>query len=339
MLAMGVKVVLEDYISSDRLKIYTDVLKLKQEEALGGYNWNKALCSAMQPLMHCLEVTLRNSIDHAIRNESHPGIGSRWRTDSNWVFDLPRYMGDKAFIRTGERYKKDPTTKLPLDGRNGRRPVYDKSSWEELLVRKTGKRIKDAGKMPTAERVIAGLEFGFWTNLLTKYYEEPRNNTLLWPYLLPKIFTGMPTGTNRQAIEDKFNRIRELRNRLAHHEAIWKFQYLDHAGKPDYSNPVYGLAPSLSLLRKAWDDMLEALYWISPSRHAAFLAEGHHHRFETLATKEGLLSFIERSHISKTLNVRRSIKHLLRQLDNGEIIRVTNRSQTLAIVGQDYIRK
>jgi len=38
---------LEDYISSERLKIYTDVLKLKPEEALGGYNWNKALSAAL----------------------------------------------------------------------------------------------------------------------------------------------------------------------------------------------------------------------------------------------------------------------------------------------------
>lgn len=59
---------LEDYISTERLEIYTDVLKLKPEEALGGYNWNKALSSAMQQLLHCLEVTLRNAIDYAIRH-------------------------------------------------------------------------------------------------------------------------------------------------------------------------------------------------------------------------------------------------------------------------------
>ncbi|HIE1345165.1 TPA: hypothetical protein ACXJUU_004673 [Serratia marcescens] len=53
---------LEDYISAERLKIYTDVLKLKPGEEQGGYNWNKALCSAMQPLLHCLEVTLRMQV-------------------------------------------------------------------------------------------------------------------------------------------------------------------------------------------------------------------------------------------------------------------------------------
>lgn len=54
---------LEDYISPERLKVYMDVLKLKPEEALGVYNRNKALSAAMQPLLHYLEVTLRNVIN------------------------------------------------------------------------------------------------------------------------------------------------------------------------------------------------------------------------------------------------------------------------------------
>ncbi|HFN1103981.1 TPA: hypothetical protein ACHBXQ_005481 [Klebsiella variicola subsp. variicola] len=64
---------LEDYISAGRLNIYTDVLKLKPGEELGGYNWNKAVSAAMQPLMHCLEVTLRNAIDYSIRHARLPG--------------------------------------------------------------------------------------------------------------------------------------------------------------------------------------------------------------------------------------------------------------------------
>ncbi|MCS3461629.1 Abi family protein [Aeromonas sp. BIGb0445] len=332
--------ILEDYISTERLRIYTDILKLRPDEALGGYNWNKALCSAMQPLMHCLEVTLRNSIDHAVRSNSHSGV-SGWRTDSNWIFDLPRYMGDQSFIRQNKRYKKDRYGNL-LDGKGGRSLNYDRTAWEEDSVRKVSQRIKKAGKTPDAARVISGLDFGFWSNLLTPAYQEPRNNSLLWPHLLPYVFPGLPAGTGRHVIEKKFERIREIRNRLAHHEAIWKFQFEDPAtGKPDYTNPVYGLSSSLGLLKRAWDDMLEALSWVSPTRHAAFLSEGHHKRFETLATKHGLLSFIGRTHIPKRLNARRSVKHLLRNLENGHIIRVTDRSsssRTIAIIGPDFIR-
>lgn len=292
----------------------------------------------MQPLMHCLEVTLRNSIDYAIRHHSHTGVAGLWRTDSNWIYDLPRYKGDKAFIRQNKRYRITKAGAV-LDGQHGRSLVYDRTAWEEQCVRKVDKRIKDAGKTATAERVIAGLEFGFWTNLLTNEYEEPRHNTLLWPHLLPEVFPGMPVNTKRHVVEKKFFRIRELRNRLAHHEAIWKFQYEDpNTGMPDYSNPVYGLTTSLSLLRRAWDDMLEALSWISPSRHTAFLAEGHNSRFETLATKEGLHSFIKNPQMQENLHVNRGIRNLLRKLEGGNVVRIRNHKQTVAIVGPDFIR-
>ncbi|WP_249423656.1 hypothetical protein [Enterobacter roggenkampii] len=183
---------LEDYISAGRLNIYTDVLKLKPGEELGGYNWNKAVSAAMQPLMHCLEVTLRNAIDYSIRHARLPGAAGHWRTDTNWIFDLPRYIGDKTWIRQNKRYKTDARgQKLMHHGK----PVYDRTAWEEDCIRKVSKRIRAAGKAPTAERVISGLDFGFWTNFLTKNYDEPRNRSLLWPQLLPSVFPGAPAGT------------------------------------------------------------------------------------------------------------------------------------------------
>ncbi|WP_426729201.1 Abi family protein [Klebsiella pasteurii] len=329
---------LEDYISAGRLNIYTDVLKLKPGEELGGYNWNKAVSAAMQPLMHCLEVTLRNAIDYSIRHARLPGAAGHWRTDTNWIFDLPRYIGDKTWIRQNKRYKTDARgQKLMHHGK----PVYDRTAWEEDCIRKVSKRIRAAGKAPTAERVISGLDFGFWTNFLTKNYNEPRNRSLLWPQLLPSVFPGAPAGTPRHVLEKKFTRIRDLRNRLAHHEAVWKFQEEDPVtGAPDYNRPVYGLQASLQLLRRAWKDMLEALSWLSPARHAAFLAEGHHLRFEALATHDGLLSFTGRAQLMHDLNVRRSkeIRKLLRGLGQQKIIRLTSRTRIIAIIGPDFIR-
>ncbi|EOT1929468.1 CAAX protease [Serratia marcescens] len=330
---------LEDYISAERLKIYTEVLKLKPGEEQGGYNWNKALCSAMQPLLHCLEVTLRNAIDHAIRHNPPPGAIGHWRTDTNWIFDLPRYMGDKAWIRQGKRYRLDRHG--DIQHRHGM-PVYDRTAWEEDCIRKVAKRIRDAGKLPTAERVISGLDFGFWTNFLTQHYDEPRHRSLLWPHLLADVFPGAPAGTPRHAIEKKFSRIRELRNRLAHHEAIWKFQETNPlTGKPDYSRPIYGLNASLHLLRRSWDDMLEALNWLSPVRYETFKTQGHHVRFETLASADGLASFTGREQLTHALNIRRSqeIRKLLRGLQQQKIVKLTHKRRIIAIIGPDFIRR
>lgn len=328
---------LKDYISDERLQIYTDVLKLKPGEELGGYNWNKALSGAMQPLMHCLEVTLRNAIDRNIQKNPPPGAKALWRTDTNWIFDLPRYMGDKAWIRQGKRYRLDGRGNIQY--RNGL-PLYDRTAWEEECIRKVSKRIRDAGKMLTAERLISGLDFGFWTNFLTKEYEEPRNNSLLWPHLTSVLFPGAPADTRRHIIEKKFNRIRELRNRLSHHEAIWKFQEKDAAGKPDYSRPVYGLKASLHLLRRAWDDTLDALFWLSPGRHRAFLAEGHHVRFEALATHDGLFCFTARNQLGNKLTVEADSKlnRLLCELRQHKIVKLTEQGRILATIGPDFIR-
>ncbi|HGI6312937.1 TPA: hypothetical protein ACJTI8_005006 [Klebsiella pneumoniae] len=164
-------------------------MKLKPGEELGWYNWKKAVSATMQPLMHCLEVTLRNAIDYSIRHARLPGAAGHWRTDTNWIFDLPRYIGEKTWIRQYKRYKTDARgQKLMHHGK----PVYDRTAWEEDCIRKVSKRIRAAGKAPTAERVISGLDFGFWTNFLTKNYDEPRNRSLLWPQLLPSVFPGYP---------------------------------------------------------------------------------------------------------------------------------------------------
>lgn len=280
---------LQDYISEPGLRIYTEILKLKPDQVMAGYNWNKALGSSIQPLFHCLEVSLRNAIDHTIRNHPPPGAEGLWRTDSNWIFDLPRYMGDKVWIRQGKRFQ--------LDAQGNRRysqgsPLYQKTVWEEECIRKVAKRIKMAGKIVTAERVISGLDFGFWTHFLSSAYDEPRNRSLLWPNLTGHVFPGAPAGMPRHIVDKKFNLIRDLRNRLAHHEAVWKFYEMDETGKRDYTRPVYGLNASLNLLHRAWNDMFEGLLWVSPVRYHAFRQQGHHRRFEALASKKGISEFL-----------------------------------------------
>lgn len=332
---------LEDYISEPRLKIYETLLKLRKEEVIGAYNWNKSLSSAMQPLMHCLEVTFRNSIDCSIRQAPPPGASPQlYRTDKNWIFDLFRYLGDVQFIRQDKRYQRDANGNIHYLA-NGF-PAYKTTTWEEKTLRKVSRRIVDAGKQATAERVISGLSFGFWTNLLTSSYEDSRNRSLLWPNLLVSVFPGAPADIKRHVLEDKFKRIRELRNRLAHHEAIWKFQYEDPmTGKPDYSRPVFGLNASLTLLAKHYNTMLELLSWLSPQRYQAFLENEHDRRFRTLCTREGIDSFIRPTARIPVLDISQNIQllELLNNLKRDKIIQLMAGNQRVAIMGADYLRR
>jgi len=77
-------------------------------------------------------------------------------------------------------------------------------------------------KQPTPDQIVAQLAFGFWTTILSKPYHHtlwtPDNTALVkavFPYL-------PPTPNNRNAIHQRYNDLRLLRNRVMHHEPIWK---------------------------------------------------------------------------------------------------------------------
>ncbi len=193
----------------------------------------------MLPALQCLEVTLRNALDQAIRTTPLPGQKGLWLTDHNWIFSLPRYMGKKAYPRLWKRYK---MAKSPEDPQDPQGVLLDQYWPPDYCPKGEGGKphrpardtIVAEGKTITPARVIAGLSFGFWTTLLGTKYEDSKSQSLLWPTLENVVFPHRPVGHNMSDIRQAFHRIRELRNRLSHHEALWKFHYDDPAtGRPD----------------------------------------------------------------------------------------------------------
>jgi hypothetical protein len=65
--------------------------------------------------------------------------------------------------------------------------------------------------------LVAQFTFGFWLTLLTKRYDTP-----LWRTALYRAFPNAPAPLNRWHIHDSIAKIRELRNRIAHHEPIFQ---------------------------------------------------------------------------------------------------------------------
>ncbi|WP_239147187.1 Abi family protein [Paractinoplanes tereljensis] len=65
----------------------------------------------------------------------------------------------------------------------------------------------------TPGRVIAELSFGFWRFLLISSYDRS-----LWKPCLSQIWTGQ---SRRQSVYDVFDRLNDLRNRIAHHEPVY----------------------------------------------------------------------------------------------------------------------
>ncbi|NLQ17995.1 hypothetical protein HGG82_10185 [Marinomonas sp. M1K-6] len=334
------------HISTERLSIYEKHLKVKRQEVLAAYNWNKALCGALFPAIQCLEITLRNAIDRAIQENPPSGSKGLYSTRTDWILSLPTYMGNKK-ISNHDRYSKSPRKHQTVDSsgyvlsKNGTREIV-KRIWEEKKVLDATSKLKKAGKSPTPDAVISVMDFGFWTNLLSSKYEDAKAFSLLWPNQLAQIFPNAPSGTSREDIENEFIKVRELRNRLTHHEAIWKFFYDDLKGKPDYSNPVYGSNASCSLLLKHYEGILELIRWMSIERLDGFIKHESDLRFRSLCSLNGLHSFIAPEKISQTIHTGKGgwgIRKLLKKLDKGETIRIVNKAGSICTMSNDFHRR
>lgn len=126
---------------------------------------------------------------------------------------------------------------------------FNTDAWFDLpgiLLASETDKVNDArstlaksGKPLDSGRVVAELNFGFWTSLFDVRYEQK-----LWPVLLKAVVPNMPRSIRvRKNLSKRFNRIRILRNRIFHHEPIWHWR-------------------DLSLQH---DEIIEAVNWISPA--------------------------------------------------------------------------
>ena len=98
----------------------------------------------------------------------------------------------------------------------------------------------------TPGRLVAELSFGFWTALFDARYDANGSAPhQLWPSLAADIFPGMPrTLRTRSNMSRYLNQIRDLRNRISHHEPIWD------------------TGPDGLTLRRRYDDLMTFLRWI-----------------------------------------------------------------------------
>lgn len=97
----------------------------------------------------------------------------------------------------------------------------------------------------TPGRIVAALTFGFWVALLSGTYEKA-----LWqPDGFRLLHQAFPHAApiSRKQIHTRLNTVRELRNRVFHHEEVWH----------------------LSNLSGMHDEIYETIGWISPTLQQA----------------------------------------------------------------------
>lgn len=96
------------------------------------------------------------------------------------------------------------------------------ASWEQKSIILAKDELRKKQKPEQADRVVAELNLGFWVSLLSTSYEQQ-----FWPKLLKSAFPYLPRSIRTRAmVSGRFQEIRRLRNRVSHHEPIYRSKNL-----------------------------------------------------------------------------------------------------------------
>src|SRR5665213_1841492 len=168
--------------------------------ALGRYTWNVALCQAPYPLLHVVEITLRNQIYDAVAADK-PVVGNAHKGVPCWL-------------------DADPAVLLPDDA--------DAVSKAKQRFNNDQRGSGEVAKPLTPGRLVGELHFGFWTRLVHGDYANARTpKSVLWPRLIHVAFPNAPATDARGEVHRRLQSIKELRNRVFHHDPIWRRKLWD----------------------------------------------------------------------------------------------------------------
>lgn len=182
-------------ISFNRLQTYHNLPNsYNNQKTIENYIYNIKLSENFYILLQNLEVTLRNSI-------------------------YDSYCNNSSFSRNFFYIREQNTT------RHYNREYHSYACWKMIGTVKY--HLNNTGISPTDGKIIAALNFGFWTTLL----EENHYKTLIWRKIFRDVFPNYTlAGSIDNAIDDisiKINKVRNFRNRIFHYEPILNQPNLD----------------------------------------------------------------------------------------------------------------
>lgn len=262
---------IEAHISTPRLKTYTTLTGSSSDKTalIGAYQWNKHVASSIYPILQCLEVSLRNAVHMAAT--SHFG-------NNDWFDPVMKIAGHKF-------YQADMTKNSHKNGqyyRNGfsKGPKGSLKIWtshHENMIKTARDQLQRDRKKVTADAVIGELMMGFWVGIFTAHYNDINSKNLLWPHLLKEVFPNLNSSQQiASQIHIKLDAIKDLRNRLSHHEPVWKHKYVANS------------TDAINYLNRVVDDAISLIYGISKDRKKLLYESGRISYFKSVCQKDTL---------------------------------------------------
>lgn len=173
---------LRTLLGEARFSSYLAHYKGNERMALRLYSWNIAASTALWGPLGVLEVTVRNAIHRQMCERA--GRDDWWESPTTYLMDRERRMIDSTI---------------------------EKLQWR-------------GNTNPSADDVVAGTSFGLWTGLTSEGL--PRHATLSYEttYWQPRLHRAFPHygAGKRKVLHRQVDDIRQIRNRIAHHEPIFK---------------------------------------------------------------------------------------------------------------------
>ena len=232
-------------LSHARLSNYRSFFGVTDDvQALALYQWNDELSACLFRTISLVEVVLRNQFHQAF-SQRYGVVGGRGSKD--WYEHVALSAIAKNKIKDITHYKQ-------------------------------GQQLVPRNPAPSPDDVVSGLTFGFWPRLLDLEKDNLHKNIDWGPLLLDVLpghrqqqATHWAKQKHRDAFFARLDLCNALRNRVAHHEPIWKLGPLMNEGRARPNKPLTVAAPApstpdqaLARLRLLYDRVIELLAWLSP---------------------------------------------------------------------------
>jgi len=236
----------------------------------GCYAWTQAVGAALLPILGDLEVTLRNAI--------HRGLSQYYGGADSFEWMLK--------TRPNPSSPADPTSWHKLNSHTQK----DVLGASEKVRQRKGK-----GNV-TLDDIVAKVAFGFWDTII-KGLTHKSHPVGMQARVLAVAFPNAPdlltTGYGDRAfvvrMGDLLYQMRDVRNRIGHHDSIWKIAEFDAHGRRGFvpRRPRH----TVNSLRLLADQIVWLVGWIDP-KISLYIKESRHWWYlQSLLTKDTLTAF------------------------------------------------
>lgn len=246
------------------------------KDMLGCYAWNQSVGAGLLPILGDFEVSFRNALHRALSRY----FGS---VDSfDWMMPQPNpahALNSAAPPFLPARHKLNP------------RSAEDVKN----IIGKIKKK-RPPGYLVTPDDIVASLPFGFWEVLiggLSHQSQPPGLQSAILAAVFPHApdTATMPHGAPdfRKRVLKLLERVRDVRNRIGHHDALWAMPEFDHHG-------ILGHIPrrprhTVNSVRRFVDNVCWFAGWIDPSIPTYICNCDHWWSLQALLHRQALVTY------------------------------------------------